>query len=107
MADDEKTYVEWNQLNDVGEDLVNYAEKDIADQIAKTRELRNQITWEGEDADEVLKGYDEFMEEMEKVTEGVKNYGKFLSSVSESYKNTSNNIRDTFKNEVFQKKGSE
>ncbi len=100
-------YVEWNKLDDVGNDLVNYAENDIKSQIERIQDLRKQVNWEGADAESSLQGFDEFMVEMQKVTQGVSQYGKFLKGVAGSYKNTSNNIKNKFENEVYQRNGAE
>ena len=72
------TYVEWNKLNSIGEDLINYSTTDIQNQIDKIQNLRKKVNWEGADAESSLKGFDEFMTEMGKVTQGIKQYGQFL-----------------------------
>ncbi len=98
------TYVEWNQLDGIGDDLINYSTTDIQNQIEKIQNLRKQVNWEGADAESSLKGFDEFMTEMGKVTQGVKQYGQFLKGVAGSYKDTSHKIQDKFETEIYQRK---
>lgn len=107
IEENTNTYVEWNKLSDIGNDLITYSDTDIKNQIEKIQNLRSQVTWEGADAESSLKGFDEFMTEMQKVSQGVKQYGQFLNGVAGSYKDTSNKIQTTFETEVYQKRGVE
>ena len=44
------------------------------------------------------------MTEMQKVSQGIKQYGQFLNGVAGSYKDTSNKIQDKFETEIYQRK---
>ena len=102
-APGESTFVKWNELDSIGQDLINYAENDIKGQIEKIQELRKQVNWEGADAESSLKGFDEFMGEMQKLTAGLSKYGTFLTKAAVSYKDTSNKIKNTFENDVYKR----
>ena len=102
----DSTYVEWNKLSDKGNELVAYSEKDIKNQIEKIQELRKQVTWEGADAEASLQGFDEFMGEMQKLSVGLSRYGKFLNGAAESYKDTSNKIKNKFENDIYKREAA-
>lgn len=95
-------YVDWNKLDELGVELTGYAENDITNQINKILELKNQVNWEGADADASMKGFADFMDEMQKLALGVKQYGQFSRGVAEKYKGTSNRIRNAIE-EVYMK----
>ena len=97
------TMVKWDELEATGQDLVKYATTDIKNQIEKIQELRKQVTWEGADAESSLKGFDEFMVEMQKLSQGLSKYGGFLCAAANQYKDTSNNIKNKFENEIYQR----
>lgn len=89
-------YVDWNKLSELGIDLTSYAENDITNQINKILDLKNQVNWEGADAESSMQGFETFMTEMQKLALAIKQYGLFLSGVSEKYKGTSDKIRNEF-----------
>ena len=89
-------------MYDLGEKLSSYENKDIREQIQKMRELRKKVTWEGSDADVSLQGYDEFVNEMEKLAQGVDRYGEFLKHASDEYKQTRTAIKNEF-NDIYHK----
>ena len=94
-------YVDWNKLDELGTELVSYAENDITNQINLIMELKNQVTWEGSDAESSMQGFVKFMTDMQKMAQATKQYGLFLRGVSEKYKQTSNKIRNTFETEIY------
>jgi uncharacterized protein YukE len=102
VSNSDTTMVKWDELYSAGQDLANYSENDIKNQIEKIQELRKQVNWEGADAESSLKGFDEFMTEMQKLSQGLAKYGKFLQAAAGQYKDTSNKIKDKFENEVYQ-----
>jgi len=94
-------YVEWDKVNEVGEELVAYSENDILNQIKLINDLKNQANWEGADADASMAGFTKFMNDMEKLSEAIKRYGQFLEGVASKYRSTSNSIKNIFENEVY------
>lgn len=94
-------YVEWNKVDELGTELITYSENDLTDQINRILELKNQVTWEGADADSSMQGFTTFMNEMQKLALATKQYGLFLRGVAEKYKGTSETIKNTFENEVY------
>ena len=99
----ESTLVKWNELESTGQDLMTYSENDIKNQIEKIQALRKQVNWEGADAEASLKGFDEFMDEMQKLSQGLSKYGMFLTKAANSYRETSNNIKNTFENDIYKR----
>ncbi len=95
-------YVDWDKLDELGLELTGYAENDIANQINKILELKNQVNWEGADAESSMQGFTNFMNEMQKLALATKQYGQFSRGVAEKYKGTSNTIKNTFETQVYQ-----
>jgi len=94
-------YVEWDKVNETGEELISYSENEILNQIKLINDLKKQATWEGADADTSMQGFTQFMTDMEKLSEAIKRYGQFLTGVAAKYKSTSNSIKNIFENEIY------
>ena len=95
----------WDETEQYGTDIKNYAQNDIKGQLELIKSLRSQVNWEGAEAEASLKGYDEFLDEMQKLVTGFTKYGNFLCDTAATYKNTSSKIKNTFENEVYVKRG--
>lgn len=94
-------FIDWNKVDELGQDLINYAENDLKNQIEGILQLKNNITWEGADADTAMQGFTGFMQNMQKLNLGTKQYGMFLKGVSEKYKTTTNEVKNTFEEELM------
>ena len=75
-------YVEWDRVNETGEELISYSENEILNQIKLINDLKKQANWEGADADASMAGFTNFMTDMEKLSEAIKRYGQFLIGVA-------------------------
>ena len=96
--------VNWNPLAEQAADIRNYANQDITNQLQKIKSLRAKCTWEGAAGEESLQGFDSFMNEMEKLPTALDKFGNFLDKVAGTYAETSNAVRNTFNNQVYNQK---
>ena len=88
--------VEWLQLDQIGTEIVNYADKEIAEQLKTLLDLKSKVNWEGADSDAVMKEFSGLVKELEVLVAANKQYGGFLRGVAEQYKQTSGKIQNSF-----------
>ena len=93
--------VDWNKLDELGNELVMYADNDLTNQINLILNLKNSVVWEGNDADEVLSEFTNLMAQVQKMVLATKQYGLFLKGVADKYKLTNNKVRSSFASDVM------
>ena len=98
------TLVKWGPLQDSGDRLINYADNDIRGQLNKIKSLRSRVTWEGADGEASLQGFDNFLDEMQKLADAIRKYGQFLGATAQEYQHTSGTIQNTFENQIYQRR---
>lgn len=92
--------VDWSKLDELGNELILYADNDLTNQVNLIMDLRKSVVWEGNDAEEVMNEFLAMMTQVQKLVLATKKYGLFLKGVADKYKQTNNNIRNVFESDV-------
>ncbi|MBO5375509.1 MAG: hypothetical protein J6A52_01500 [Bacilli bacterium] len=92
--------VDWNKLDELGNELIMYADFDLTNQVNLIMNLKNSATWEGDTAVEVMQEFTNLMQQVQKMILATKKYGLFLKNVADKYKQTNNKVRNTFEADV-------
>ena len=92
--------VDWNKLDELGNELIMYADFDLTNQVNLIMNLKNSATWECDTAVEVMKEFTNLMQKVQKMILATKKYGLFLKNVADKYKQKYNKVRNTFEADV-------
>lgn len=93
--------VDWNKIDELGSELILYADNELTNQVNVIMDLKNSVVWEGAAADEVLKEFMTMISKIQKMILATKKYGLFLKGVADKYKQANNNIRNAFDMDVM------
>lgn len=92
--------VDWNKLDELGNELIMYADFDLTNQVNLIMNLKNSATWEGDTAVEVMQEFTNLMKQVQNMILATKKYGLFLKNVADKYKQTNNKVRNSFEADV-------
>lgn len=92
--------VDWNKLDELGNELIMYADYDLTNQVNLIMSLKNSATWEGDTATEVMQEFTNLMQQVQNMILATKKYGLFLKNIADKYKQTNNKVRNSFEADV-------